>query len=81
MVPGGLTAVAGGANDRAMGFHAPLRISDFRVLREEGATYVDKTAFISEVLGSRTQALLIPRPRRFGKTLNLSALRYFLEHI
>ena len=62
-----------------MEFRAPLGISDFRKLRQSRRTYVDKTAFISDVLGASADAQLIPRPRRFGKTLNLSTLRYFLE--
>jgi Predicted AAA-ATPase/PD-(D/E)XK nuclease superfamily len=53
--------------------------SDFRQLREEGRFYVDKTAWIAELLCRPEQVVLLPRPRRFGKTLNLSALRYFLE--
>jgi Predicted AAA-ATPase len=53
--------------------------SDFRQLREEGRFYVDKTAWIAELLYRPEQVVLLPRPRRFGKTLNLSALRYFLE--
>lgn len=53
--------------------------SDFRQLREEGRFYVDKTAWIAELLQRPEQVVLLPRPRRFGKTLNLSALRYFLE--
>lgn len=53
--------------------------SDFRQLREEGRFYVDKTAWIAELLHRPEQVVLLPRPRRFGKTLNLSALRYFLE--
>jgi hypothetical protein len=62
-----------------MDFRAPIGISDFRTLRQSGATYVDKTRFVSEVLAIPAQALLFPRPRRFGKTLNLSTVRYFLE--
>ena len=62
-----------------MAFRSPIGISDFRLLREAGAHYVDKTAFIEEILASPTQVLLFPRPRRFGKTLNLSTLRCFLE--
>ncbi|WP_437639406.1 AAA family ATPase [Sorangium sp. So ce854] len=62
-----------------MHFVPPIGISDFRDLREAGAGYVDKTAFISRVLAEPAQVLLFPRPRRFGKTLNLSALSYFLE--
>jgi len=57
----------------------PIGISDFRILREGGFVYVDKTGLIEEVLDAGAQAMLVPRPRRFGKTLNLSMLRYFLE--
>ena len=52
---------------------------DFKVLRENGHFYVDKTAFVAEVLTHPDQVLLIPRPRRFGKSLNLSTLRYYVE--
>ena len=62
-----------------MDFRAPLGYSDFRDLRRAGVTYVDKTAFVAEVLDNPAKVLLLPRPRRFGKTLNLSTLRYFLE--
>jgi len=62
-----------------MPFRAPIGHSDFAKLRRAEATYVDKTALIAEVLASPTEVLLLPRPRRFGKTLNLSTLRYFLE--
>lgn len=62
-----------------MSFNPALGISDFRMLREEGAGYVDKTDFVARVLDEPTQVTLFPRPRRFGKTLNLSALRYFVE--
>ncbi len=57
----------------------PIGISDFRKVREAGFFYVDKTALIDDVLNESAQVLLAPRPRRFGKTLNLSMLRYFLE--
>ena len=53
--------------------------SDFASLRERGGLYVDKSAFVSGVLGLGAEVQLHPRPRRFGKTLNLSTLRYFLE--
>ncbi len=52
---------------------------DFRRLREEGYTYVDKTSFIEDWLRTGDPVVLLPRPRRFGKTLNLSMLRYWLE--
>ncbi len=57
----------------------PIGISDFRNVREDGFYYVDKTALIDDVLNESAQVLLAPRPRRFGKTLNLSMLRYFFE--
>jgi hypothetical protein len=56
-----------------------LGISDFRMLREGGFAYVDKTALVDDVLTEGAQVLLAPRPRRFGKTLNLSMLRCFFE--
>jgi hypothetical protein len=60
-------------------FRAPIGVHDFARLRRDGATYVDKTALASELLRSPTLVTLLPRPRRFGKTLNLSMLRSFLE--
>lgn len=57
----------------------PIGISDFKSLREGNYYYVDKTLFIEELLTSAGQTILIPRPRRFGKTLNLSMLKYFFE--
>ncbi len=59
----------------------PIGFSDFRELRqaEPKRLYVDKSRFIAEVLRDDAKVLLFPRPRRFGKTLNLSMLRYFLE--
>jgi hypothetical protein len=57
----------------------PIGVSDFCKLREEGYHYVDKTPFIEGVLSAGAEVLLLPRPRRFGKTLNLSMLRYYLE--
>ena len=57
----------------------PIGISDFQKLREADATYVDKTALISELVASPIEITLITRPRRFGKTLNLSTLRWFFD--
>lgn len=57
----------------------PLGNSDFLSLRENGALYVDKTASVAEVLTEEAVVTLFCRPRRFGKTLFLSTLRYFLE--
>jgi hypothetical protein len=57
----------------------PIGLSDFKKLRESGYYYIDKSLFIQEVLNRSSEVLLLPRPRRFGKTLNISMLRYFLE--
>lgn len=57
----------------------PIGISDYRELIDEGFYYVDKTDFIRELLEDGSKITLLPRPRRFGKTLNLSMLRYFFE--
>ncbi|MCB0595357.1 MAG: AAA family ATPase [Lewinellaceae bacterium] len=53
--------------------------SDYRKFIEENGYFVDKTLFIKEVIDSAHEVMLIPRPRRFGKTLNLSMLRYFFD--
>jgi hypothetical protein len=60
-------------------FLAPIGLSDFRELRRRGATYVDKSRLVADVVAAPASVLLLPRPRRFGKTLNLSMLRYFFE--
>ena len=52
---------------------------DFKTLRDRGAFYIDKTAFIEKIVRSRTQYYFLARPRRFGKSLFLSTLRYFFE--
>ncbi len=57
----------------------PIGISDFKKLIDGGYAYVDKTLFIQEILEKGTHVALIARPRRFGKTLNLSMLRFFFE--
>jgi len=50
------------------------------ILRENGYLYVDKTAFISQWWNSGDAVTLIMRPRRFGKTLNMSMLDYFFSN-
>jgi len=57
----------------------PIGVSDFKKLRKEERYYVDKSLLIQKVWESGADVLLLPRPRRFGKTLNLSMLRYFFE--
>ena len=57
----------------------PDGISDFKTLIENNYYYVDKTPFISEVGKNVGKTLLFTRPRRFGKTLNMSTLKYFFD--
>lgn len=57
----------------------PIGISDYKKLIEEDYYYVDKTDFIRRIVEEGSIITLLPRPRRFGKTLNLSTLRYFFE--
>lgn len=57
----------------------PIGISDYKELISEGYYYVDKTDFIRQIIENGSKITLLPRPRRFGKTLNLSTLRYFFE--
>jgi hypothetical protein len=57
----------------------PVGVSDFKDIVTDNYYYVDKTLFIKEVLDKGDKILLIPRPRRFGKTLNLSMLKYFYD--
>ena len=56
----------------------PTGIEDFKELIDKDAYYVDKTNFISEVLNEKVA--LYTRPRRFGKTLNMSMLYYFFSN-
>ena len=57
----------------------PIGISDYKKIIEGNYSYIDKTLLIEEVLRLGTEVILIPRPRRFGKTSNLSMLKYFFE--
>ena len=57
----------------------PVGMSSFKKIIEDDYYYVDKSLFIKEIMDSSGEVVLIPRPRRFGKTLNLSMLKYFLD--
>ncbi len=57
----------------------PVGIEDFREIRRQGFYYIDKTRLIEQLLDSWGKVNLFTRPRRFGKTLNMSMLRYFFE--
>ena len=57
----------------------PIGVDNFADVIKTGYYYIDKTIFIKELLDLRGKVNLFTRPRRFGKTLNLSMLRYFFE--
>ncbi len=57
----------------------PVGVENFQDIVNGGYCYVDKTMFIKELLDHKGKVNLFTRPRRFGKTLNLSMLRYFFE--
>ena len=57
----------------------PVGVENFEDIVKSGYYYVDKTMFIKEILDLKGKVNLFTRPRRFGKTLNLSMLRYFLR--
>jgi hypothetical protein len=57
----------------------PLGTDDFKKIREDDCYLVDKTSMIEELVTQGAQVTLFPRPRRFGKSLNMSMLRYFFE--
>ena len=57
----------------------PVGIEDFAEIRRHGYYYVDKTQLIEQVLNRRNKVSLFTRPRRFGKTLNMSMLQHFFE--
>lgn len=57
----------------------PDGISDFKTIIENNYYYIDKTPFISEIGKHIGKTLLFTRPRRFGKTLNMSMLKYFFD--
>ncbi len=55
----------------------PIGVDNFEKIIEENYYYIDKTLLIKELLDKKGEVTLFTRPRRFGKTLNLSMLRYF----
>ncbi len=63
--------------------HLPVGVSNFKDLithkdpKQQGYLYIDKTNFIKEIIYDLTPVIVLTRPRRFGKTLNLSMLHYF----
>ena len=61
------------SNDIAIG------TSDFKKLRVNNNYYIDKSMYIKDIVDNRSEVVLVTRPRRFGKTLNMSMLRYFFD--
>ena len=57
----------------------PVGVENFQDMIEKGYFFIDKTLFIKELLDMKGKVNLFTRPRRFGKTLNMSMLRYFFE--
>lgn len=57
----------------------PTGIDDFQKIRTNNYYYVDKTAVIEQVLENGSEVTLFTRPRRFGKSLNMSMMQCFFE--
>ena len=53
--------------------------SDFRALRIRKNYYIDKTMYIKDIIDNQAAVVLLTRPRRFGKTLNMSMLKYYFD--
>ena len=62
-----------------MALNIPVGISNFTEIRSNNYYYVDKTALIEQVLEKRSKVTLFTRPRRFGKSLNMSMIQHFFE--
>ena len=56
-----------------------IGISDFKVLRLRNNYFIDKSMYIKDIIDNQSGVVLITRPRRFGKTLNMSMLRYYFD--
>ena len=58
----------------------PIGISDFKELITGDYLFADKSLFVKDIIDDGAKVILLTRPRRFGKTLNLSMLSYFLDY-
>lgn len=58
----------------------PIGINDFKKIIDENYYFVDKTLFIKELIDRGAAVTLLPRPRRFGKTLNMHMIQCFFEY-
>src|SRR5690242_15348559 len=57
----------------------PIGISDFKTIIEENYYYIDKSLLIKDLIEDGSEVILLTRPRRFGKTLNMSMIKNFFE--
>ena len=53
---------------------------DFKTIIDNNGLFIDKTLFIKEIIDDISTVLLFPRPRRFGKSLNMSMLKYYFSN-
>ena len=53
--------------------------SDFKALRVKNYYFIDKSLFMKDMIDNSSKVALITRPRRFGKTLNMSMLKYYFD--
>ena len=53
--------------------------SDFKGLIVRDNYYIDKTMYIKDIIDNQSRVILVTRPRRFGKTLNMSMLKYYFD--
>ena len=60
-------------------YFMPVGKSDFGKVREDGDYYIDKTGLIEQIIVNNAEVTLFTRPRRFGKTLNMSMLEHFFD--
>ena len=56
-----------------------LGTSEFKKIRVQNYYYIDKTMYIKDIIDNKSEVILVTRPRRFGKTLNMSMLKYYFD--
>ena len=56
-----------------------IGVSDFKAIRLRDNYYIDKSMYIKDIIDNQSGVILVTRPRRFGKTLNMSMLRYYFD--
>jgi len=59
----------------------PIKVENFKDMIKNKYYYIDKTLMIKELLDKGGEATVFTRPRRFGKSLNISMLQYFFENL